>query len=395
MLELASLGAGVMHSRSIEFGKKFNVPIHVRSSFSDVPGSMIMDRGETDNLAVSGAALTRDEARISILDVPDVPGTIYKIFSPIAERAITVDMIVQNVVDDGTAVISFTVPKNELAETLDAVVPAIQSFGGNLTDVDEHVSKVSVVGLGMATQVGVANRMFGALGRADINLQMITTSEIKISALVARDQALKALRTVHQEFELDCRRTQPVISGAARPISRKKINAVDVIDRLQEVGMESIVIHDIYIDESQSRITIRRVPNRPGVAALIFDRVAREGIFVDMIVQSHSDLQFADISFTVPKSQFDHALAVTRAISQTFNSAPVLHKRAITKLSVSGVGLRSHTGVAIGMFRALGEAAINVDLINTSEVRVNVVVDGSQGIAGLECLRHEFRNAIR
>ena len=108
MLELASLGAGVMHSRSVEFGKKFNVPIHVRSSLSDAPGSIIVDDSATSGLAVSGAALTKNEALICVLEVPDVPGTILKIFEPIAEKKITVDMIVQNVADDGTTTISFT-----------------------------------------------------------------------------------------------------------------------------------------------------------------------------------------------------------------------------------------------------------------------------------------------
>ena len=203
MLELASLGAGVMHSRSIEFGKKFNVPIHVRSALSDVPGSLIVDTAGSSSLPVSGAALTRDEALISIVDVPDVAGTIHKIFAPIAEKKITVDMIVQNVSAGGTTDISFTVPHEEMEDALSAISGVVKKLGGKMGNRDDRVSKVSAVGLGMAHQAGVANRMFRSLADAGVNLQIITTSEIKISVLVKRDVAIEALRTVHAEFELD------------------------------------------------------------------------------------------------------------------------------------------------------------------------------------------------
>ncbi len=300
MLELASLGAGVMHSRSIEFGKKFNVPIHVRSSLSDNPGSLIVDRSHTQTLPVSGAAITRDEAKISVLDVPDVPGTIYRLFAPIADQKITVDMIVQNIGDDGTADISFTVPRSELKATIKAIRPVIETMGGQLGSTDDEVSKISVVGLGMARESGVAHRMFRKLADNDINIQMITTSEIKISVLVKREQALQALRAVHHEFKLDQGITE-TDHFDFRPESRNKIDAVAVIDRLQNVGMESLMIDDILLDDTQSLVTLRGVPNRPGVAAAVFERVADKGIFVDMIVQTYAREESADISFTVPR----------------------------------------------------------------------------------------------
>ena len=394
MLELASLGAGVMHSRSIEFGKKFNVAIRVRSSLSDASGSLIIDHAQTRELPVSGAALTRDEARISILDVPDVPGTIYELFMKLAEAKVTVDMIVQNIADDGTADISFTIPRDEADETFDILRPIVQSLGGRMGKTDREVSKVSVVGMGMATQVGVANRMFRALADANISMQMITTSEIKISALVRRDQALAALRTVHKEFGLDTGVTDtPSFSYEPDPLPQ--IDAIDVVDRLQKIGMESLMVDDIVLDDSQSRVTLTGVPNEAGVAAAVFERVADEGIFVDMIVQSYADDQHADISFTVPNKQFAASLEVATQIQQEFKCQGLNYKREIAKLTVSGIGLRSHTGVAIGMFKALHDAKINVDMINTSEVRVNVVVDGCEGQAGLDCLRNQFTNAMR
>lgn len=394
MLELASLGAGVMHSRSIEFGKKFNVAIRVRSSLSDATGSLIIDHAQTRELPVSGAALTRDEARISILDVPDVPGTIYPLFLKLAEAKITVDMIVQNVSDDGTADISFTVPREESDETLQALLPVVNRLGGRMGKTDTEVSKVSVVGMGMATQVGVANRMFRALADANVSMQMITTSEIKISALVRRDQALSALRTVHAEFGLDTGATDTP-SFSYEPTPQAQIDAADVVERLQKTGMESLTIDDIVLDDNQSRVTLTGVPNQPGIAAAVFDRVAENGIFVDMIVQSYADDRNADISFTVPTDQFETSLAVATQIKEEFRCEGLNHKRRIAKLTVSGIGLRSHTGVAVEMFQALHEANINVDMINTSEVRVNVVVDGAEGQAGLDCLKRQFDSAMR
>ena len=394
MLELASLGAGVMHSRSIEFGKKFNVPIHVRSSLSDVPGSLIVDHSETEELPVSGAALTKDEALIVVDGLPDVPGIIFRIFSPIADKKITVDMIVQNVSHDGEATISFTVPRDERAEAVAVVEKAVEEIGGRLSLTDENVSKVSVVGIGMAHQVGVANRMFRTLANADINMQIITTSEIKISALVDRTSALEALRTVHSEYSLDKIETghdSPPISADSRTI----VNPAEVIARLQGEGMEGLTIDDIALDDSQSRITVNKIPNKPGVAAGMFEKIAAAGVFVDMIVQSYSSEHVADITYSVPREQFDKARKVAEEVCAEFGCEGVDFKHSIAKLSVSGIGLRSHTGVAIGMFRALAEASINVELINTSEVRVNVVVDGNEGKRGLACLQHEFQEALQ
>jgi aspartate kinase len=390
MLELASLGAGVMHSRSIEFGKKFNVPIHVRNSQTDLPGSLIVDESLTSPLAVSGAALTKDEALISIYDVPDVSGMILKLFGPIAERKITVDMIVQNVSDDGkTTVISFTVPREEMGDAIEAVTPVVDELGGRIGATDQGVSKVSVVGLGMAEQTGVADRMFRSLADAGVNLQIITTSEIKISALVKRDVALEALRVVHNEFKLD-ELVSKELSLEEVASDREPANLDEVVSRLQGIGMEGLMIDDISLDDSQSRITVSKIPNQPGVAASLFEQISAAGIFVDMIVQSFASDQIADITFTVRRDQLSEALKIANSVAEKHGCEKVEHKESIGKLSVSGIGLRSHTGVAIGMFGALAAESINVEMISTSEVRVNVVVDGADAAKGLACLEKKF-----
>ncbi|HEX7376664.1 MAG TPA: aspartate kinase [Pirellulales bacterium] len=387
MLEMASLGAGVMHSRSIEFAKKFSVPIHVRSSFSDIPGTMIVVDPEAQGQAVGGATLVKHEARVTILGVPDRPGASHAIFSKIAAKNVSVDMIVQNVGSDARADISFTVIRDDLPTTLEAIAAAAQELDAEGYTHDENVAKVSVVGLGMATQTGVAQKMFRALADASINIAMISTSEIKISVLVTRDDGLPALRTVHAAFQLD-----KVPAGAvASPhnlAQHRNGDAKAVLARLQ--GMEDLTINDIRLDETQCRVTISGVPDTPGIAAALFEHVAGAGIFVDMIVQSFGRGGRANLSFTAPHVSYDKAIASTKDVAERLGCGPVSGSRRVAKLSVSGIGMRSHTGVAIRMFKALAEAGINLEMINTSEVRVNVVVEGASGHEALQRLQDAF-----
>jgi aspartate kinase len=392
MLELASLGAGVMHSRSIEFAKKFSVPIHVRSSFSDTAGSMIVTDPESAEQAVSGCALVKDEARITVLGVPDRPGTSLAIFSPIAARNVAVDMIVQNVGAAGRADISFTVPASELKTTLAAAEAAAQTLGAEGVAHDAGVAKVSAVGLGMAQQTGVANRMFAALGQAQVNILMITTSEIKISVLVGRDQGPDALRAIHKVFELD-RAHAKTSEAVTKPGGRTPTDAVTIVTRLQQ--MEGLAIDEIGLDGSQARLTFAGIPDAPGVASRLFDEIAAAGVFVDMIVQSHGRDGKASLSITVPRKDLPAATKVAEKIAQQVGCGPISSSGHVAKLSVSGIGMRSHTGVAIRMFEALAKAGINIEMINTSEVRVNVVVDGPQGEAALQALQAAFADVQR
>ncbi len=392
MLELASLGAAVMHSRSIEFAKKFSVPIHVRSSFSDVPGTMIVAAPEAVDQAVCGVALVKDEARVTIEGVPDRPGASLTIFSKIAARKIAVDMIVQNVGAEGKADISFTVDRDELPVTLEAVQEAADELGASGYSHDDRVSKISAVGLGMARQTGVAQRMFRALADAGVNILVITTSEIKISVLVARDQAQAALRIVHAEFGLakePAGANGPPAAGHTGHASSE----IEIVRRLQ--GMENLTIDEVALDESQSLVTIIDVPDRPGVAAGVFDEIAKAGVFVDMIVQSFGRDGQANISLTVPHSDFERTVEHAQRLAKRIGCGGVNSAAKVAKLSVSGIGMRSNTSVAIRMFQSLAEAGINVDMMSTSEVRVNVVVDGRQGKPALAALQRAFADAQR
>ncbi len=395
MLELASLGAGVMHNRSIEFAKRYGVPIHVRSSFSDTRGTLIVSEPESKTAAVCGAALTRNEARITIQGVPDRPGTSSEIFRLLADQKITVDMIVQNVGQEDRADISFTVPKDELKNTIRAVREAVTRVGATGFTEDDDVSKVSVVGMGMAEQTGVAQKMFRALANAGINIQMITTSEIKISVLVARGEALAALRAVHQTFGLD---QQPADALAWTELPKRIPSQADIdklVADLQVADMEQLALSDISLSDDQARVTLSGVPDAPGLAADVFDAVAAAGVFVDMIIQSYDGFQGeTSISFTIPRKQFDSAMQVMEKLKGTFSIRRVCGSKDIAKLSVSGIGMRSHTNVAIGMFEVLAANDINVEMINTSELRVNVVVASQSGQKALACLHEKFAERL-
>ncbi|TWT98854.1 aspartate kinase [Neorhodopirellula pilleata] len=395
MLELASLGAGVMHSRSIEFAKKFSVPIHVRSSFGDRDGTMIVAQAESESAAVSGAALTKDEARVTVLGVPDVPGISRTIFAAIAAQKIAVDMVVQNVGEEGKADVSFTVAGNELASTLAAVQSIVDQVGASGVTHDSKVSKVSVVGLGMAKQKAVAAKMFRALADAGVNIHMITTSEIKISALVPRDQATQALRAVHEGFALHERPADAKTWNEIKAETNVEADVNDVVSRLQNDALEALTLTDIAVVGGQARVTLDGVPDRVGVAADMFDEIGRAGIFVDMIVQGYDgEHGSTSVSFTIDEAELEDALKVAKEICDKHAMRNVRSAKGITKLSVSGIGLRSHTQVGTVLFDQLATADINVEMIATSELQVNVVIDSTKANQATERLKTAFADAL-
>ncbi len=203
ILELASLGAKVMHSRSVEVGKKFNVPIYVRNSMNQEQGTLITKESkEMEDILVSGVALAEDEAKVTLFQVPDVPGMAAKLFAKLAKANINIDVIIQNKTQTNSTDISFTVFKNELSRALPLVKEAAAELGAKQVTCDENIAKVSVVGVGMRAHSGIAARMFSALAKKKINIQMISTSEIKISCVVDGGKGKEALRAIHGEFEL-------------------------------------------------------------------------------------------------------------------------------------------------------------------------------------------------
>ncbi|HMB96069.1 MAG TPA: aspartate kinase [Tepidisphaeraceae bacterium] len=204
MLELSGLGASVLQTRAVEFAKKYNVPLHVRNSQNENEGTWIVaETANMEQIVVSGAALKIDLIRVTMKNVPDRPGIAAKIFGDIAAANIVVDDIIQNVMDDNTANISFTVEHGDLSDIKPVCDKLMKELGGKTAPIyHSDLAKVSVVGVGMRTHTGVAQRMFQVLADAKINIQNITTSEIKISCIISKEDGHKALQLVHDAFEL-------------------------------------------------------------------------------------------------------------------------------------------------------------------------------------------------
>ncbi len=206
MLELASLGAKVLQIRSVELGMKSGVRIHVRSSFSDVEGTWVVpEDAAMEKVVVSGVTIAKDEAKITCEDLPDISGVAGRLFAPLADGGISVDMIVQNQAYDGTTDLTFTVPKGDRKRTVEILrdkVPELVGNGGERVSYDDEICKVSVVGVGMRSHAGVAKTMFQLLAAENINIQLISTSEIKISCVIARKYAELAIRALHEGFGL-------------------------------------------------------------------------------------------------------------------------------------------------------------------------------------------------
>lgn len=199
MLELATLGAQVLNNRSVEMAKKYNVELEVCSSLKRVPGTIVKEAGKMEKMLISGVAKDTNVSRISIVGVPDEPGIAFKIFSLLASKEINVDIILQSVGRDGTKDISFTVASSSLKDALSVLEPLMENYGAEIVH-DENVAKVSIVGAGMETHAGVASRMFEALYSAQVNIQMISTSEIKVSVLIDRADADRAVSAIHDAF---------------------------------------------------------------------------------------------------------------------------------------------------------------------------------------------------
>ena len=212
MLEMASLGSKVLQIRSVEFAGKYNVPLRVLSTFTEGPGTLITTDQEDamEQPVISGIAFNRDEAKITVRGVPDIPGAAYKILGPVGDANIEVDMIVQNVSADNTTDFTFTVHKNEMVKATQLLTAIGESLGAKEVQSDSSIAKVSMVGVGMRSHAGVASKMFGILAEESINIQMISTSEIKISVVIDEKYLELAVRALHAGFQLDQQLNDPI-----------------------------------------------------------------------------------------------------------------------------------------------------------------------------------------
>jgi len=386
MLELASLGAKVLHPRAVEIARNYGVPLVVRSSWTDDPGTRVVSpipkfrslEGLEIAHPVDGVEFDTDQAKVSLLRVPDRPGVAAQLFGEVAQQDLDVDLIIQSIHEGNTNDIAFTVTRHSL-DRAEAVAAAIlPTLGGQMESefmIDRQIAKISVAGAGMIGRPGVAAQMFSTLAEAGINIQMISTSEVKVSCVIDAADGDRAIGVLCQGFDI----SHSVVSR----------------QRLASDAAQVSPVRGVALDLSQAQIAIRHVPDRPGMAAKLFQRLAHLNISVDMIIQSQrcrvvDGMATRDIAFTVVRGDVEEARQTLAAAALELGFGDVVVDSSIAKVSIVGIGMVGRPGVAAQMFRALSQADINIQMIATSEIKVSCVVPEAQGIAALRAIHHAF-----
>jgi aspartate kinase len=387
MLELASLGAKVLHPRAVEIARNYGVPLVVRSSWTDEPGTWVVSpipqpRALTDleiARSVDAVEFAANQAKIAILRVPDRAGIAGQLFGAMATENVDVDLIVQSINEGNTNDIAFTVSKqmHKRAQAVaEAVAPVLydRSIPSNAEVlVAADIAKVSISGAGMIGRPGVAAKMFKTLADAGVNIQMISTSEIKVSCVIPDKDCDIAIAALCQEFE---------ISSSTTPSAPAKQS-------------HNPPVRGVALDLNQARLAVRQVPDRPGMAAELFGILAAHNISVDTIIQSQRTsiirgVATRDIACTVAQADAADAKRVLDASAPQLGCGEVVVDETIAKVSVVGAGMIGKPGVAAQMFNALAAAGINIQMIATSEIKISCVVSQAQGIDALKTVHRAF-----
>jgi aspartate kinase len=384
MLELASLGAAVLHPRAVEIARNYGVPLVVRSSWSDAPGTRLTSgaprpigsEGLELGRPVDAAELEADQAVLALAHVPDQPGVAARLFEALGEAGVNVDLIVQATHEGSSNDIAFTVAdaERDRAQLVCREVLAAMGADGAMLGAEAAMAKVSIAGAGIMGRPGVAARLFDTLARAGINVRLIATSEVKVSCVVDGSLGTKALRAVAQAFELVDQqlRHDPPVATAQGP-----------------------AVRGVALDRDQAQVAVRRVPDRPGTAAAVCRALADAGISVDAIMQSErshgrGDQLSRDMSFTLKREDRDRAERALAALLASWPGARFEEGEAIARVSAVGAGMASTAGTAARMFRALADAGINIELIATSEIRTSCVVPAAEGVRALQVVHRAF-----
>jgi aspartate kinase len=392
MLELASLGAKVLHPRAVEIAKNYGVPLVVLSSWSDAPGTRVVSpppqprplEGLELAKAVDAVEFDLDQAGVSLLRLPDRPGVAARLFGAIAQQHLDVDLIIQSIHEGNTNDIAFTVTRKSLqqaAAVADAIIPALgknsrPELGEPEVKAEERpIAKVSIAGAGMIGRPRVAAQMFKTLADAGINIQMISTSEVKVSCAIDAEDCDRAVAELCKAFDV-----------ANSPIG------------LRSSSHKPPAVRAVALDLNQARLAIRQLPDRPGVAAKLFGLLAEENISVDTIIQSQrchniDGILTRDIAFTVAQIDAQAAKNALEKAAPEFGWGEVAVDTQIAKVSVVGSGMVAHPGVAARMFEALSRQQINIQMIATSEIKISCVVDEGQGVTALKAIHAAFELA--
>lgn len=386
MLELASLGAKVLHPRAVEIARNYGVPLVVRSSWTDQPGTWVTTPSRQDRALVNlelarpvdAVEFDIQQAKVALLRVPDRPGIAAQLFGQISQENVDVDLIIQSIHEGNTNDIAFTV-NTSILKRAEAVSLAIAPIFKNQHSSDEaevmvekDTAKVSIVGAGMIGRPGVAAQMFTTLAEAGVNIQMISTSEVKVSCVVDIGDCDRAIAALCHTFEINSSSTS-----------------------LSCAGIKAPAVRGVALDMNQARIAIRQVPNNPGMAAKLFGFLGQHNISVDMIIQSQrcrivNGVPGRDIAFTVARMDAENAQQKLKAVAKEFDWGEVVLDQAIAKVSIVGSGMVGQPGIAAKMFTALAKNHINIQMIATSEIKISCVVGQDEGVKALQVIHSAF-----
>lgn len=385
MLELASLGAKVLHPRAVEIARNFGMPLVVKSSWTDDPGTKVISPpnqgrslvGLEITKAVDAVQFDSDQAKIALLRVADRPGIAAKLFGEIARQNVDVDLIIQSIHEGNSNDIAFTVVKGVLphAESVARAIAPILDENGN-TDilVEKKIAKIAIAGAGMIGRPGIAAKMFQSLADAGVNIQMISTSEVKVSCIVDQDECDQAIAALCSAFDID--------------------SSSIVQDQTQD-NSNLVPVRGVALDQNQAQLAILFVPDIPGMAAKVFSILAEENISVDMIIQSQrcrlvDSIPMRDIAFTVAQQDAQQAKNALYKLQSEIKFRDIVVDANIAKVSIVGSGMIGSPGVAAKFFEALAQEKINIYMITTSEIKISCVVSENQGIQALKAVHEAF-----
>jgi aspartate kinase len=392
MLELASLGAKVLHPRAVEIAKNYGVTLVVRSSWTDDPGTRVVSpipqlrslEGLEIAHPVDAVEFDTDQAKVALLRIPDRPGVAARLFGEIAVQDLDVDLIIQSIHEGNTNDIAFTVTKHSLnrAEAVAAAIaPALRGEATSLDEaevmVERKIAKVSIAGAGMIGRPGVAAQLFSTLAAAGINIQMISTSEVKVSCAIAAEDCDRAIAALCKVFNI-----------ASSPVRLDPVSP-------QVSDSNELPVRGAALDVNQARLAIRHVPDRPGMAAKIFQLLADHNVSVDMIIQSQrcrlvNGMTTRDIAFTVAQMDAIAAQKVLQEAAPELGCGEVTVDWAIAKVSIVGIGMVGRPGIAARMFEAIAHQQINIQMIATSEIKISCVVAETDGVKALQAVHAAF-----
>ena len=363
MLELASVGASVLHPRAVEIARNYGIKLYVKSSQTLSNGTLLHSKIKPLALKRGGLELTKTVNSLEVLEkqtvfsiskLPDRPGIAAQIFETLSEANINVDLIIQATHDGKSNDIAFTVNDFELTKTIDQCKLITNQLGGEY-DFKKNMTKLSIQGAGIMGRPSVSADLFDTLSQANINVRLIATSEIKVSCVIDIDNIPKAIRFVSEKFKL----------------SDKQIFINPVIEREDQPEVRGIAL-----DKNQVQVSIRNLPDKPGVAASICLALAENNLIFDTIVQSErlTSLKTKDISFTMSKQDRERANTIFHSLTKKLPGSFIEDGPAIAKVSTVGAGMAFKVGTAGKIFRALANKNINIEMIATSEIRTSCIV---------------------